>query len=111
MVLEQHGFDVTCASSTEEALGILETGASFAAVLLDIDIGDEGGGYRVARRVRSQNPQTRIIYTSGGSLAEFERERVPDAEFLPKPYSIDEVCELIMAAAPSRPEASRSPPY
>ena len=95
MVFEQHGFDVTCASSTEEALSILENGADFDAVLLDIDIGDKGGGYRVARRVRALHPQTRILYTSGGNLAEFERERVADTDFIPKPYSPDHVCELI----------------
>ena len=94
-VFEDHGFAVTCASSTEEALQIVEGGNGFDAVLLDIDIGDTGGGYRVARLVRDLNPGTRIVYTSGGNLAEFERHKVSDAEFVPKPYSPDRVCELI----------------
>ncbi len=93
--LEHHGFQVTCASSTEEALQIVDAGHDFHVVLLDIDIGDIGGGYRVARRVRLLHPETQIIYTSGGNLAEFERQRVTDTDFVPKPYCPDRVCELI----------------
>ena len=94
-VLEQHGFQVVCAASTEEALQIVEGDAPLAAVFLDIDIGDKGGGYRVARRVRALRPDIPIIYTSGGDLKTFERERVPNADFVPKPYSADQVGDLI----------------
>ena len=94
-VLEDHGFNVVCASTTDEALRIVETGRDFDTVFLDIDIGDKGGGYRVARRVRTLHPQTRIIYTSGGAMGEFERERVEDTEFVPKPYSLEQVCAML----------------
>ncbi len=94
-VLEQHGFDVLCASSTEEALDIVEGDVPLAAVFLDIDIGDKGGGYRVARRVRTLHPDIPIIYTSGGDLEIFERERVSNTDFVPKPYSADQVGKLI----------------
>ena len=94
-VFEDHGFTVICASSTEEAIELIEAGGSFDVVLLDIDIGDIGGGYRVARLVRILRPTTRIIYTSGGNLEAFERQRVADTEFVPKPYSPDRVCEMI----------------
>ncbi len=96
-VLEDHGFNVLCASTTAEALRIVEGNDDLDTVFLDIDIGDKGGGYSVARLVRALYPNTRIIYTSGGSLGEFERERVHGTEFVPKPYSPEHVCAMLEA--------------
>lgn len=95
-VLEDHGLRPAPASSTAEALRLLEEPRSFAAAFLDIDLGDRGGGYTVARRLRETHPQARIVYTSGGSRLDYEREHVDGAVFVQKPYLPDRVVRTLI---------------
>lgn len=94
-VLVEHGFDPTQAASTAEALQMIEQRPDLSAAFIDIDLGDRGGGYQVARKVRETLPEVKIIYTSGGARGDYENERVEDALFVQKPYLPDRVCDLI----------------
>ncbi len=94
-VLGDHGFRTAEAASTAAALRLIDERDDLQAAFIDIDLGDRGGGYLVARRVRERRPDMKILYTSGGPHGDFEHERVDDAEFVPKPYRPDTVCDLI----------------
>jgi len=94
-VLSDHGFRTAEAATTASALRLIDERDDLSAAFIDIDLGDRGGGYLVARRVRERRPDMKIVYTSGGPHGDFEHERVDDAEFVPKPYRPDSVCNLI----------------
>jgi CheY-like chemotaxis protein len=94
-VLGDYGFRTAEAATTAGALRLIDERDDLQAAFIDIDLGDRGGGYLVARRVRERRPGMKIVYTSGGPHSDFERERVDDAEFVSKPYRPDNVCNLI----------------
>ncbi len=96
-VMIEHGFLPVEAASTAEALKLIDRDEALCAAFIDIDLGDHGGGYEVARRMHAQRPGVKIVYTSGGPRGDFEHERVQDALFVPKPYTPDRVCALIAA--------------
>jgi len=96
-VLEDEGFRALCAETTQGAIETMEhdNGDGITAVFADIDLGDHGGGYEVARCARRIKPDIRIIYTSGGAREDFAKERVADAIFVQKPYLPSQVCRLL----------------
>ncbi len=96
-VLEDEGFCAICADSTAEAIQTMQydRGDGITAVFADIDLGDRGGGYEVARCARLIKPDIKIIYTSGGAREDFMEERVEGAIFVQKPYSPSQVCQLL----------------
>jgi CheY-like chemotaxis protein len=96
-VLEDEGFHAICADSTQDAIHTIgiDDGDGIAAVFADIDLGDHGGGYEVARYARRIKPDIKIIYTSGGARGDFSKERVDGAQFVQKPYLPSAVCTLL----------------
>lgn len=96
-VLEDEGFHALCAETTQDAIDTMEQdqGDGITAVFADIDLGDHGGGYEVARCARRIKPTVKIIYTSGGAREDFAKERVNDAIFVQKPYLPSQVCRLL----------------
>ncbi len=96
-VLEDEGFHAICAETTQEAIQTMgdNEGDNITALFADIDLGDRGGGYDVARFARQVKPGIRVIYTSGGAREDFSKERVENAEFVQKPYSPDRVCQML----------------
>ena len=96
-VLEDEGFEAVCAESTDGAIATLEQnqGGEIIALFADIDLGDRGGGYEVARHARRVKPDIKVIYTSGGAREDFASQRVEDATFVQKPYLPTQVCSLL----------------
>jgi len=96
-VLEDEGFEALCAENTQRAIDTIErdNGDGITAIFADIDLGDKGGGYEVARRARRVKPDIKIIYTSGGAREDFTRERVEGAVFVQKPYQPTQICSLL----------------
>ena len=96
-VLADEGFTTLCAETTQEAIQTISRneGDDITALFADIDLGDHGGGYEVARHARRVKPDIKIIYTSGGAREDFSRERVEGADFVQKPYSPNQVCMLL----------------
>jgi DNA-binding NtrC family response regulator len=97
-VLDDPEFDVLSVSSTLSAIQALDSGADIVAAFVDVDLGDRGGGYVVARHARLTHPGLRVIYTSGGGRADHEAERVDDSIFLQKPYAPSRVLAMIQDA-------------
>jgi CheY-like chemotaxis protein len=93
-VLAEAPFDVICAGSTDAALEMLDHAPQIALAFLDVDLGDRGGGYVVARHARRIRPETVVIYTSGGAQESFDRERVAGSLFVPKPYRAAQIVAL-----------------
>ena len=96
--LEDAAFVVLSVESTQSALMVLDSDAPIVAAFVDLDLGDRGGGYVVARHARATRPKLAVIYTSGGAQENFARERVEDSLFVPKPYAPSRVRALIEAA-------------
>lgn len=105
-VLDDPEFDVLSVNSTQSAIRALDSGADIVAAFLDVDLGDRGGGYIVARHARLLHPALRVIYTSGGGRADHEAERVAGSIFVPKPYAPSRVLAMIQDAV-HEAEASR----
>lgn len=83
--LASAGFDVVEASNADEALAVLETHRSIAAIFSDIDMPGSIDGLALARIVRDRWPPVHIILTSGHMRP--TDEDLPDrVRFLPKPY-------------------------
>jgi CheY-like chemotaxis protein len=101
-VLEDEGFHALCADCTQEAIETIQHdhGDGITAIFADIDLGDRGGGYEVARCARSVKPDIKIIYTSGGAREDFMKERVEGAIFVQKPYVPSQVCQLLRQKPP-----------
>lgn len=96
-VLSEAEFKVLGADNTAHACEVLDTPADIAAAFVDVDLGDKEGGYAVARRARETRPDLVVVYTSGGAREDFEKKRVPDSLFVPKPYLPSQVAHLLRA--------------
>ena len=97
-VLEDPQFEVLSVNSTRSAIEALDSGADIVAAFLDVDLGDQGGGYVVARHARLIHPELRVIYTSGGGRPDHAAQRVEGSLFVPKPYTPSRVLALIQDA-------------
>lgn len=96
-VLEESPFDVLGVESTQSAIRTLDGDVRIVAAFLDLDLGDRGGGYIVARHGRLTRPDMAVIYTSGGGQTTYARDRVEGSVFVPKPYLPSQVREMIEA--------------
>lgn len=105
-VLEDPEFDVLSVGSTQSAINALESCADIVAAFVDVDLGDRGGGYVVARHARLLHPEMPVIYTSGGGRSDHAAERVAGSVFVPKPYAPSRVLQMIQDVV-HQAEASR----
>ncbi|QHG65802.1 GAF domain-containing hybrid sensor histidine kinase/response regulator [Pseudomonas putida] len=93
-ILEDHGYQISWASSAEDALVQLDNAPEgFDAVFSDV-VMPGMGGLALARQLRRQRPQLPVILTSGYSEAIAEGGHQGFA-FLAKPYSAEQVCQLL----------------
>jgi DNA-binding NtrC family response regulator len=95
MVLEAEGCEVISAASVDEALAILEQQAP-ELLLIDVKMPIHNGMY-LMRRVKENQPHIPVIVMSGYATAETiqEAEDLGAAAFLPKPFTPDELAEVI----------------
>ena len=64
--LEEVGLDVTVAHDDRMAYEVLGRGApSFAAIVIDLNLGPGVTGFDVARRARQLNAHIKVIYVTG----------------------------------------------
>lgn len=89
------GFDVTTASTGDEAIRHLGDGQVFDLLLTDIQLPGELDGLDIARAARSNSPRIPIIFTTG------QPDRMdpwrPGAldMFIAKPYRPSDVCAAV----------------
>jgi DNA-binding NtrC family response regulator len=95
---------VISAAGGAGALALLEADQAIDVLFLDIILGaDPEAGLHVARNAMLARPDLRVIYTTGQGLTDgMQALFVKPSQFLPKPYSM----EQLMAAL----ENATSPP-
>ena len=95
-VLEENGFEVRCVSSVPEALAEINS-QRFDALLSDLNIGEEGDGFRVVSAMRQLQPQcVNVIltgYPSFDSALQGIRQQVDD--YLVKPADVEALIKCL----------------
>lgn len=99
--------DVTTASSAEEALAILEGGATFDVILCDLMMpGVSGMDLHERLRARAPDQAERMIFMTGGAFTARAREFLDQVrnQWFEKPFDVRKVMDLVH----HRVHASRS---
>jgi len=98
LMLTREGYDVTCAASGAEALGLIDK-VQADLLLCDIRLGDMTG-LDVLRQWKKKQPHTVVIMISAYASTETAVEAMNDGAFdyVPKPFDIEEVKETIANA-------------
>lgn len=95
-VLEEHGFEVSIAGSVAEALSKINS-SRFDVLLSDLNIGEEGDGFRVVRAMRSIQPKCVTVILTGypafESALQGIRNQVDD--YLVKPADLESLINTI----------------
>ncbi len=96
--LSDGGFEITIASSGEQAVELLSAAnPQFRAVVTDINLGrNRMDGWDVARHARESQPDMPIIYMTGDSADEWASKGVPNSILLSKPFA---PAQLVTAVA------------
>ena len=86
--LTDAGFVVEAARSGEHAISMLEEpGASFRALVTDVNLGSKVTGWDVARRARELHPSVAVVYMTGAGAHEWESRGVPQSILVTKPFA------------------------
>lgn len=94
--LSERGFSVKEVATAGEALHYLNSGAPVDVLFTDVDLPGEINGAELAQRAREQRPDLPIVYASGRfDVRELDGGLVPRSLFLPKPYSCEDLCNLL----------------
>src|SRR4051812_45566770 len=93
-LLDSIGLHTVCVTTDRAAYDILPTLPTFAALLVDVNLGQGTTGFDVARFARQVIPDVAVIYVSGqASPQSFKAFGVPESAFVLKPFSGDELIE------------------
>ena len=101
--LEAGGFVVVPAQLSSEALTILDSrSADLAGLVIDIRLRGDSNGWDIARRARELRVDLPVVYTTGGSAADWPAQGVPNSVVVQKPYAgaqlLTAISTLITAA-------------
>jgi CheY-like chemotaxis protein len=89
-MIEEAGFSVVEAASSDEAIVILESRLDITIVFTDVQMPGSMDGLKLAAAIRGRWPPIKIIATSG--LVDVRKGDLPDGgRFLPKPYSPSQI--------------------
>lgn len=96
-ILQHVGYETLTASTLAQAEALIQSGAKIDLVFTDINLTDGlEAGLQVGQLTRQARPGTPVLYTSGKPLTDGMRELFVDpSEFLPKPYTDEEVTGAI----------------
>ena len=97
--LRLRGFTVIEASNAEEALEKLsDANLNVDVFVTDVIMPGMDGPTWVAQALK-ERPSTRVIFVSGYAEESFSEEqaKIPDSVFLPKPFSLVELTEMVQA--------------
>jgi CheY-like chemotaxis protein len=81
------GFDVIGVGSAEEALGLAVMDVRFDALFTSIELGGALDGWELAESMREMRPAIPVFYACANAEAEHAPMRVPDSQWVTKPYS------------------------
>lgn len=104
-VLEEGGYRVAKAFSAEYAIQMLKDGegATFRALVTDVNLGSGQTGWDVAHRARELFPELPVIYTTTANANDWRANGVPNSILITKPFApaqlVSAVSQLINAAS------------
>ncbi len=98
--LGSQGYEVLGAASGAEALGLAaQRDARIDLLLTDLVLPGAIQGVEVADRLRASRPDILVLYMSGYTRNAIEHagRLDPDVDFLPKPFTLEELCANVRA--------------
>ena len=98
--LRADGLCVIEAANADEAWDLVQSDAGIGLVFSDVNMPGSMDGLELARRIKSQYRDLEIIVTSGNLGP---RKGDDSGMFIPKPYRIEQVMELILNKLGERP--------
>lgn len=99
--LADEGFDIACAPSGAAALAMLAGDRRYDFIISDVSMPGGVSGIDIARRASDLQPQASVVLTSGHSRAQLPP--LPEhVRFLPKPYRIGQLLQVLADRPPSR---------
>jgi two-component system cell cycle sensor histidine kinase/response regulator CckA len=95
--LQLRGYTVIEAASGEEALEVLEDESLHVVIMLSDVIMPGLDGPAWVREARKRRPDAKVIFMSGYAQDAFSGgdSGIPDAAFLPKPFTLPELTERV----------------
>lgn len=93
--LSEHGFAVHEATTGDQALRYIKSGANVDVLFTDINLPGGVDGAELARQVRALRPDIPIVYASGRYSESGLGGMVSRSVFVPKPYDPSDVCTLL----------------
>jgi two-component system, cell cycle sensor histidine kinase and response regulator CckA len=96
--LVRQGYTVETACDGEEALGLIAEGKQYDLVVSDVVMPNMDGP-AMARELRTQRPDMRILFMSGYAEEQLRKSiNLDKVAFLPKPFSVQEIAEAVRDA-------------
>jgi DNA-binding NtrC family response regulator len=95
-VLEENGYEVRTAASVDEALSHIGS-SRFDVLLSDLNIREEGDGFRVVSAMRKRQPQCVTVILTGypGFETAIEGIRQQVDDYLVKPADVDALLDTL----------------
>lgn len=100
-MLSDAGFEVLEACDADEALRLLAETSDIRVVFTDVDMPGLIDGFALAARIQVLWPEIGVVVTSGRRYPD-ESFAAPARCFVPKPYKVSRVVELIDAFVHAR---------
>lgn len=91
MILDDAGFSPTAVLSGRDAIRAIEAERNFRLLITDIRVGDPPDGWGVARAARRANPDIRVVYLTGDSMADWPAEGVSGSLLVVKPFTSEQI--------------------
>ena len=92
--LEDAGYDVLEAASSDEALRLLDANDDVRLLFTDIRMPGKLDGLQLANLVHERWPRIKILITSGDTWP--SQDRIPDdGRFIAKPYKVTALCDQV----------------
>jgi CheY-like chemotaxis protein len=108
--LRECGFQVIEASNADEAIAVLQSGRQVGMALSDIQMPGSMDGFRLARWIRANRPDTKVILTSGvARSAELAADLCEDGPIETKPYDHQRLADRIRRSLAEARRAGRKP--
>ncbi len=96
--LERQGYTVETASDGEEALALFAEGKNYDLIVSDVVMPNMDGP-TMARALRVQRPDMRILFMSGYAEEQLRTSiNLDKVAFLPKPFSVQQIAEAVRSA-------------